>query len=229
MMEIVFPVARFMQRVTLRLFANLDVADAQNVPPFGPLIVVANHLSNSDPALIAATIPRRVGFLAKREIFRGPIASSFLRSYGAYPLNRQGGDAGAYRWTLRALEDGRAVVIFPEGTRNPQGMGKALPGVAQLALKSGAPLIPVGITGTEGLGHWTRVVNPTGHLRIKFGRTFSLPSIEGRPNKDVLDSLTSLIMGRVAEQLPSQYHGMYAPRVTERRPASAAEGSRARA
>ena len=208
-MEVLFPTARFLQRVTLNLFADLEVVDSENIPPFGPLIIVANHQSNSDPPLLVATVPRRVRFLAKREVFTGPIVSWLLRQYGAYPLNREGADLGAYRWALDQLSRGQAVVVFPEGTRSPVGMKRALPGVAQLALKSEAPLLPVGITGTEKLGSWLRVFNPTGRLRVKFGMVFSLPSITGRPNREVLGSLTDIIMGRVAEQLPREYQGAY--------------------
>ena len=208
-MDLIPPTARFLQRVTLRLFADLEVIDSENVPPFGPLIIVANHQSNLDPPMIVSTVPRRVRFLAKRDIFKGPIVSWLLRQYGAYPLNREGADPRAYRWALDQLNRDQAIVIFPEGTRNPGSMKKALSGVAQLALKSEAPLLPVGITGTERMGTWLRVVNPTGRLRVKFGMAFSLPSITGRPNREVLESLTGTIMGRIAEQLPPDYHGVY--------------------
>lgn len=208
-MDLILPAARFMQQVTLKLFANLEVIDSENVPPFGPVIIVANHQSSADPPLITATAPRKVHFLAKRDLFSGPIVSWLLRQYGAYPLNREGADPAAYRWALNQLKHDKAVVIFPEGTRNPGCMKKALPGVAQLALKSEAPLLPVGITGTERMGSWLRVFNPTGDLRIKFGMAFSLPSISGRPSREVLESLTGIIMGRIAEQLPPEYRGTY--------------------
>ena len=211
-MDLILPTARLMQRVTLRLFADLEVIDSENVPPFGPLIIVANHQSNSDPPLITATAPRRVHFLAKRDVFKGPVVSWLLRQYGAYPLNRDGVDAGAYRWALDQLSRDKVIVVFPEGTRNPGGMKEALPGVARLALKSEAPLLPVGITGTERLGSWLRVVNPTGKIRIKFGMAFSLPSTTGRPNREVIKSLTDTIMGRIAEQLPPEYRGVYSIR-----------------
>jgi len=208
-MNLILPTAKFMQLAALKLFANLEVINSENVPPFGPVIIVANHQSSADPPLITATAPRRVSFLAKRDIFSGPIVSWLLKQYGAYPLNREGANPAAYRWALNQLRHDKAVVIFPEGTRNPGCMKKAMPGVAQLALKSEAPIIPVGITGTEKMGSWLRVFNPTGNLRIKFGMVFSLPSIKGRPNREVLEGLTDIIMGRIAEQLPPEYRGAY--------------------
>jgi 1-acyl-sn-glycerol-3-phosphate acyltransferase len=89
-------------------------------------------------------------------------------------------------------------------------MRKAHPGVALLALRSQAPILPVGITGTERLGSILRVFNPTGTIRVNIGTPFSLPIIEGNPGREVLDSLTGMIMQRTAALLPPGYHGVYA-------------------
>lgn len=205
----VYPVCNLVQRITLRLFADWEVAGREHVPPMGPLIVVANHQSNLDPPLLGASFPRRLWYLAKDNMFRGPIGTWFFRSYGAFPLNRSGADIAAYRWALRQLDRGQAVVIFPEGTRSPGSLGKAQTGVVRLALKSGAPLLPVGITGTERLGGYMRVLNPTGRIRVNIGTAFSMPSIEGRLNPEALESLTDTIMWRLAALLPESYQGAY--------------------
>ena len=197
------------QRLTLRLFADYKVEGKENVPPMGPLIVVANHQSNLDPPLLGASLPRRIWFLAKDGIFQGRIVKWFLRSYGAFPLDRLGSDLRAYRWALHKLENDQVLVLFPEGTRSKGSMNKALPGVARLALKTGAPLLPVGIVGTEHMGHWMRVVNPSGKIRVNIGTVFSLPSIDGRLSQEGLESLTDMIMQRVASLLPEQYRGVY--------------------
>ena len=206
---LVYPVCNFLQRGTLKLFADYEVTGKGNVPPMGPLIVVANHQSYVDPPLLAASIPRRLWFPAKREVFRGAVVSWFLRSYGAFPVNRQGSDVRAYRWLLEKLSLDSAVAIFPEGTRSPGAMRRATSGAVQVALKTQAPLLPVGITGTERIGHWLRVVNPTGTIRVNVGTVFSLPSLEGRPNKEVVRSLADMVMGRVAALLPDGYRGVY--------------------
>ena len=209
-MELVNPTANFLQGIALRLFADWQVVGRENVPPMGPLIIVANHQSNFDPTLVSTSIPRRVRFLAKEEIFQGgPVVRWFLRSYGAFPLNRRGADIGAYRWALSQLAIDRAIAVFPEGTRNPGAMRRVEPGVTRLALKSQAPLLPVGITGTEKLGNLLRVFNPTGKISVNIGTAFSLPSIDGRLGPEVLDSLTDMIMGRIAALLPTSYQGVY--------------------
>lgn len=195
------------------IFADLKVNGLELVPREGALIVVANHQSNIDPPLLGAVLPRGIGFLAKREIFSNLITNWFLRTYGAFPLNREGVDVRAYRWVLDRLEDGHTVAMFPEGTRNRNGMGRALPGVAQIALKSGAPILPIGITGTAHMGTWLRVFNPTGKIRVNIGPVFDLPTVEGRVGREVLESSTDTIMAHVARLLPENEQGVY--RTTE--------------
>ena len=208
-MRFIRPSSNMLQRLTLRLFADWKVVGRENVPPMGPLLVVANHQSNIDPPLLGASLPRRIWFLAKDTIFQTAPANWFLRSYGAFPLNREGVDLRAIRWVLSQLSRGEAVVVFPEGTRSGGGLQKGLPGVVQLALKADVPLLPVGITGTERLGSYLRVFNPTGPIRVNIGTVFSLPSIDGRLNAEVLESLTDSIMRRIADLLPENYHGVY--------------------
>ena len=197
------------QRGTLRLFSDWSVHGEENVPPMGALIVVANHVSNFDPPLMSASFPRRVWFLAKKELFKGP-GKWFFSTYGAYPVNRTATDAKAYRWALGKLATDQCLMIFPEGTRSRTGaMKKAQPGVVRLAMKSQAAIVPVGISGTDGMNSPFHVFRPTGRLRINIGRAFTLPDIEGRPSAAVLQSMTDMIMERVAMLLPSEYQGVY--------------------
>jgi len=205
------------QQGLFRLFADWEVRGKENVPPFGSLIVVANHMSNMDPAVLSPSIPRRTWFLAKKEIFKGP-AAIFLRYWGAYPLNRGRTDLGAFRWALSKLDSGQCIVLFPEGTRSPKGgMRQAQSGVTKLALSSGASILPVGITGSEHFGTWLRIFNPTGKLTVQIGRPFSLPEIEGTPTQAIIDSMTTMIMERIALQLPDTHRGVYpiSPRVRQ--------------
>jgi 1-acyl-sn-glycerol-3-phosphate acyltransferase len=213
--DAVYTGCNVIQRLTLRTFADYSAEGVEHVPPMGPLIVVANHQSNIDPPLLASSIPRRIRFLAKDTLFSGPVTRWFLRSYGAFPLNREGADVRAFRWALNELQRGQVLALFPEGTRSPGAMRKAQSGAVQLALKSQVSLLPVGITGTEGVGHWLRVLNPTGTIRVRIGTAFSLPPIDGRPTKEVLDSMTDMVMRRVAALLPESYHGFYGTERTD--------------
>ena len=208
-MGVVYSSARFAMRGALRLFGDWQVEGTECVPPRGPLIVVSNHQSNMDPPMIMASLPRRVRFMAKRGIFNGPILSFLLHAYGAFPLNRDGGDLQAIQWSLKMLDSGAAIGIFPEGTRSPGGMRQGIPGIAMIAIKSGAPILPMGMTGTERTGPPWQVAMPRGEFRVKIGQPFSLPTIEGRVGREQLQSMTDMIMQRVAALLPDGYRGVY--------------------
>ncbi len=212
-MSSVYNITNVLQRGTLRLFSDWKVAGAENVPPVGPVIIVSNHLSYFDPSLLSSSLPRRLNYLAKDGIFNavGPLGRWYLRQYGAFPIDRGGADVAAFRWSLRQLQRDAALVVFPEGTRSKSaGMNCAKPGVVSLILRSGAPVLPVGITGTERMEAFIRVVNPTGKIRVNIGQPFSLPNIEGRPGRELLESMTTDIMRRVCDLLPESYHGYYA-------------------
>lgn len=204
-----------LQRMVLRLFANWQVSGVENVPPMGALIIIANHQSNFDPPLLSASIPRRVFFLAKKGLFMGHAITWFLRSYGAFPVDREGGDIRAYRWVMSQLRAGKPVVLFPEGTRSRQGMRRAKAGIAQIAIQSQASILPVGIVGTHRLGTWMRVFNPTGEITVNIGQVFSVPPIEGRPSRELLDSISDMIMQRVAMLVPDEIRGVYSEEAKE--------------
>jgi len=209
-MNFIYPLTTFLQKNAVRLFADYKVNGTENVPPIGPLIVICNHQSNLDPYLLRTFISRRTWFLAKDELFNhSRIASRFLHSWGAFPLNRTGVDTRAYKWLINLLDHDQVVVVFPEGTRSPGAMKKALSGVVRLAMRSQSPILPVGIVGTEKLQAWYHVGYPKGHIRINIGEAFSLPQIDGRLSKDVLESLNDMMMSRVAELLPEGYRGVY--------------------
>jgi 1-acyl-sn-glycerol-3-phosphate acyltransferase len=107
------------------------------------------------------------------------------------------------------LDHDGTLVLFPEGTRSIGGMRRARDGATHIALTSQAPILPVGITGSEVFGSWANVFYPKARIRVNIGRAFTLPNIEGRLNRDVLRSLTDMMMDRVAMLLPPEYRGEY--------------------
>ncbi len=208
-MDKLYNTSNLLQKISLGIFADYKVTGQEHVPMEEPLIIVVNHQSNLDPALLSPSIPRRIRFLAKSSIFSASLANWFLRSYGAFPLNRDGVDLTAHRWSISHLKNNGALVLFPEGTRNRGGMRGAHDGVARLALTTKARLLPVGITGTEHLQNVLRVFIPTGQIRISIGQPFELPLPENRPGKAELKAITGMIMRRIAAQLPPAYRGIY--------------------
>ena len=213
MADITYSICNVAMRGALRLFSNWKVTGQENVPPDGSLLIVSNHMSNIDPPMIAASMPRRVNFIAKRGIFK-PGIRWFLKAYGAFPLNadEEGNDIQALLWMRQLLRQNRAVVIFPESTRNPYvGMQKAMSGIAFLAAKTQTTIVPVGLTGTERLGPLWRVMFPTGDLTVNIGKPFTLPDTKEKLDADKLAAMMDMVMGRVADLLPKEYHGIYSP------------------
>ena len=206
-----YGISNVMMRGALRLFANWNVTGRENVPMTGPLLVAANHMSNIDPPLLGASLPRRLNFVAKRGLFK-PVIGSFLRAYGAYALNpeEQGKDIEALLWMRRLLREDRAVVVFPESHRHPEGgMREGIPGVALMAVKTQTPILPVGIAGTERIGPIWRIAVPTGDISVTIGEPFTLPDLKGRLEQEQLRELMDSVMLRIAACLPERYHGVY--------------------
>ena len=192
-----------------RAFGRLEIAGAECVPHHGPLIVVCNHLSLNDPPLLVAAIPRPLFFIGKQELFKNPIARFCMRSFHVSPSNRSAAGIDAVRALMQNLERDRAVVIFPEGHRSPDHtLRKGMLGVVYLALKSQAPILPVGVTGTQKFPIW-RIPFPLTRMKANIGPPFTLPVIEGKPSKAVISSLLDMVMGRIADQLPPEFRGVY--------------------
>ena len=208
MANLAYGSVRIAMRTVLRLFSTWRVEGLENIPPYGPLLVVANHMSNIDPPLLAASLTRRLHFHAKRSIFT-PLTGRFLRAWGAFPVDRDGRDLDGYRWARRLLDRDKVLAMFPETTRSLKGMQKAVPGVAMLALHTQAPILPVGIEGTAHLGPYWRVATPTGRITLRVGQPFTLPSIEGRLGRAQLQSLADMVMYRIAALVPEDLQGVY--------------------
>ncbi len=139
---IVFPIFRFVFRG--RTFGN------QNVPQKGPLVVVANHGSHLDPPILGHVLGRPIAFMAKKELFDIPVLNWVIRSCGAYPVNRGGGDRQAIRAAIEKLSSGSAIGLFLDGTRQKDGrINKPMSGAALLAARSGAFLLPVAIINSH--------------------------------------------------------------------------------
>ncbi len=200
-------------KTTLRIFADRDIRGSENIPAHGPVIFIANHLSNLDPPIVASVTGRKPGFLAKQELFKLKIAACFLNAYGAHPLKRGTSDIGALRWaTQRLRQPNGALIIFPEGTRNKNadGMGKSLSGVTQLALMTGAPVVPIGLYGSQSLQSMLKVFIPRANLQIRIGKPIELvASRDKRPTRDETEAMTTELMVRVANLLPESQHGYY--------------------
>jgi len=207
-----FCLANATMKFLLLTLSRWRVEGKENVPRTGPLIVVANHMSLADPPLLGASVPRRITFMAKEELFRGRFSRFVMEGYGGFPVRRGQLDRQGWRRAFETLKNGGALAVFPEGSRNPDAtLQPPQPGVSHLAARSGAPLLPVGIAGTEqvrGLGF----ILKRPRITVTIGRPFLLPAVSGKPSRSALDQDSRLIMERIAELLPERYRGPYASR-----------------
>ena len=140
--------------VTVGLYNGFHIEGVENIPNEGPGIVVANHLSNWDPVILGTIVPRQIFFMAKKELFDNPIAAKAFSMVGAFKVRRGEADREAIREAARHLEKDRLVGVFEEGTRNRnigEGFLPPQPGAAMLAVKTGAPIIPVALVNTGGV------------------------------------------------------------------------------
>ena len=203
-------VAGVLARMLLFLLTDWQVRGKDNVPGDGAVIVVANHLNLADPPILSVSLGRKAVFMAKEELFRSKLSGYLSRSFGAFPVQREQLDRGALRQAKRVLADGMALVMFPEGSRSKNArLQEAFPGSALIALRNGAPVLPVGITGTEKFKGVAWLLRRP-RVIVNIGRPFSLSSAGGKLTKVELTGLTDSIMARVAELLPPEYRGHYA-------------------
>lgn len=215
--KVSFKIARGLLEPLLRTMTRLEIRGRENLPQNGPIIAVCNHLHLIDPILhIISILPRDSIFMAKEELFRYwpiPIFRILMDTAEAFKVRRRGTPEErqqAMRYAEKVLAEGLVFGMYPEGTRSKTGrLKEAYHGCAIIALRSGAPLIPVCIWGTErlkGIGWLSRP-----KVTISFGQPFSIPAIEGEATEDQLKSLTDYIMKQLASGLPPEYRGRYEP------------------
>ncbi len=203
-----YHVGRLTVRVTLLLFTRWQVKGKKNIPSEGPLLVVANHLHLADPPLVSVSLNRKAMFMAKEELFRSRFTNYFISGFGAFPVHRGQLDRKALRQAEKFLAEGWALVMFPEATRSKDAhLQPAFPGSALIALRSGAPILPIGITGTERIRGLSWILRRP-QLTVNIGHPFHLPSVNGKVSKAELAELTNNIMQHIAELLPVEYRGL---------------------
>ena len=205
-----------------RLLFRAQVDGVEHLPRTGAFIVASNHCSNLDPPILGWATGHQVGrvvhFMAKAEMRRWPIVGSLASQAGVYFVRRGEADRAAQRFSLEALAAGRPIAIFIEGTRSRNGRLKAgRPGAALLAIRSGAPIVPVGIVGTQRIFPGkSRVPHPT-RVTVRIGEPLRLPhQPDGRIGRAALADGTERIMRAIEALLPPEQRRAMEPRSGER-------------
>ncbi len=150
----------------------------ERVPLDGPLIVAANHVSYLDPPALGVCLPRMLHYMAKRELFDIPLLGSALVAVGAFPVDRGGNPTSAIRRSVEVLRAGKAMAIFPEGTRNRTGEAPIQSGVSMLASLGRAPVVPACIVGTERARDFK-------HITVVFGEPIRDACENGLARSDI--------------------------------------------
>lgn len=204
-------ILRFLMRtIGFTLLAKLDrVEGLENVPTEGPAILMINHIAFIDPMLVLHLAPRNVVPLAKIEVYNEPIWGIFPRIWHVIPVRREEFDRRAVQQVFEVLKAGEMVLVAPEGTRSTQlQLGKE--GVAYMASRSGAPVVPVAIDSTPGfpaLRFTSRWKGPG--AQVRFGRPFRYKPEYRNAGREQLRKMTDEAMYELAALLPPDRRGVY--------------------
>jgi 1-acyl-sn-glycerol-3-phosphate acyltransferase len=176
------PVWKFCQtlcRVFTSVAFDLKVYGAHRVPSQGGVLIVSNHQSYLDPVLLGVRLGRPLSYMAKSELFKNVAFAWVIRSLGAFPVKQGAGDVGAMKETIARLQEGRALNIFPEGSRTEDG--ELLPiekGVALVIRKAKVPVVPVVIDGSFNAWPRERTLPRAYPIRILYGHPLDLSSMD---------------------------------------------------
>lgn len=205
-------------RFVARAFTRVRIEGAPDaIPREGPVILASNHVSNADGVIIGAWLTprlgRRIHWLGKREMFDWPLVGYVARNGGIVPVDRSTADAEAFRLAQRVLQAGEVLMVFPEGTRSPTAeLQKPKDGLAMLALRTNAWIVPIGVSNTDRVWPKGRTLPKIGgHATMRVGPPFRLEDElpEGLDRKSRKVAATDLIMRRIAAQLDPRHRGEY--------------------
>ena len=182
--------ARGLIKLIAPIFYRFNISGTEHIPPKGAVIICSNHISALDCITLAICCKRQIFFMAKKELFDKRFLGFILRKLGAFQVDRGTTDLKAYRHTMNLLKNDKALGIFSQGTRT-QEFDNVKGGVAVFALKSGTPIVPVGIRGTY---------RPFSRMYVNFGPLISMAPYKDRKVKaDIVEEVMAQVVGKVSE------------------------------
>ena len=204
---------RRVARAFYRLLGRVLVEGLHNIPRGTAYVVAINHTSIFDSPLMLSFWPESIAAIGAADVFEKPVQGQILSWYGTTPVHRGSYDRNLIDEMLFTLRSGTPLLIAPEGGRSHQpAMRRAKPGIALVVDETGVPVVPVGIWGAtdDFLARGLRLQRPGIGMRI--GKPFHLPKVEGRgeARRESRQRNADLVMRRIAELLPEEYHGVYA-------------------
>ncbi|TME33400.1 MAG: 1-acyl-sn-glycerol-3-phosphate acyltransferase [Chloroflexi bacterium] len=202
-------------RVGMWFLGPMRFTGLEHVPRDGAFILVANHISLFDPLIVGSTAGQLAGrlvhFMAKQEVRRWPVIGWLATQAGVYFVRRGEGDRAAQRLSLELLASGEAIAVFPEGTRSRNGvLGEPRNGAALLAMRSGVPVLPVSITGSNRIIPRGARLPRRSRVTVRVGEPFLLTrQASGRIDRQELAAGTERIMRAIAALLPPAQRGRF--------------------
>jgi 1-acyl-sn-glycerol-3-phosphate acyltransferase len=205
--------ARAINWVLRRVFqavCQIDVGDFNQIPQAGPCILVGNHINFLEVPLVLSHLDNHlVTGMAKKETWDNPLFYFLFNQWGIIPVDRNQIDREAFRRSTQALSQGKILAICPEGTRSKDGrMLQGKPGVTALAVRSKAPMLPVGFFGYENFWKNLKHLQRT-EFHMAVGQPFQLKLDDHALSREVRQAVTDEIMYKIAELLPEKYRGHY--------------------
>ena len=204
-------ILRFLIRnIGLTLLAKLDkVEGLENVPAEGPGILLINHIAFIDSLIVLHSMPRNIVPLAKSEVYDYPVVGIFPKLWGVVPIKRDELDRRALNQITAILKVGEIILVAPEGTRHTE-LHEGRVGVAYIASRTGVPVIPVAISGSQGFPAFRTSKRWKGPgVHIKIGSPFKFHSDLNRARKANLRLMTDEAMYILASMLPENLRGVY--------------------
>jgi 1-acyl-sn-glycerol-3-phosphate acyltransferase len=217
---VLYWVIKYTVKPLVRVAERVHVEGREHIPDNGPVILAANHRSFLDSIFMPLFVPRRVTFVAKAEYFDDPKTAWFFKGVGQIPIRREGGSAseGALLAAADVLNAGGVFAIYPEGTRTRDGnLHRGHTGVARLALRTGAPIVPVGLVGTDEVQPVDRKMPNLGReVRIRFGEAIPMEHYQGREDDRLtLRALTDEVMFEIQQLCGYAYDDCYMTKKAE--------------
>ncbi len=180
----------------VKLVLRPKVSGLENIPKTGKLMLCCNHQSFLDLFVLVIIFPRQIRFMAKKELFKNPIANWFFTRLGAFPVDRGNGDKAAIKTAMAVLESGGVLGIFPEGTRRPAGApGKAKAGAAMLAFSTGADILPVAINYHGKAGLFSKI-------NMRCGKVIANDTLKGEfsePDRAYIRAASGMLMDEITQ------------------------------
>lgn len=199
-------------RTVFAVYFRWRVYNYERVPRKGSVILVANHASFLDPPLVGSGLKRDINFLARKSLFRVPLLGWILRTVNAVPVDRDGGGAAGLKAIIDRLQDGGAIILFPEGTRTTDGnLQPTRSGVGLTVIKSDAPVFPVRVFGTyKAWGRHVRFPRPYS-VGLKYGKPMNFANLRAEAKncsktrlKEIYQQVADEIMAAIAKLEPCE-------------------------